>query len=223
MAAIKYGINTADLKRANKLFSQVLFPGTQLKLPPGTMLPPAPEHKASEARSDVFAAAAAPPSAAAVRVFDTAGVWDGEAGFMSLKAGAARGCSAPSDDDAPCTWVGTLFSPSQDCAVTGASFNVRLVEGDALAFRLVVTEWADDDVSQDGWFTPTLRPAGAADEEIHSGGGGGLGLCSTALRCCEWKRRRAGPSKRTGKSSFSCLCRRRTPPTLTPPRLEEEE
>jgi hypothetical protein len=200
VAAIKYGINTADLKGANKLYSQVLFPGTLLKLPPGTLRPLAvPVTKASAERSDVLAAAAAPLSAAEVRVFDTAGVWDGEAGFMSLKAGAARGGSAPADDDAPCTWVGTLFSPSQDCAVTGASFNVRLVEGDALAFRLIVAEWdgcaargrevgsgpaADDDVSQDRWFTPALRPAGAADEEVDSGrgGAGALLYCSRVMR-----------------------------------------
>jgi len=204
VAAIKYRVNAADLKRANKLFSQVLFPGTRLKLPSGATLPPPAAAVPGAGAADACGTAAAPHGGAAGRVFDTAGVWDGEAGFMSLKAGAAEACGAPGDGDAPCTWVGTLFSPAQDCAVACVSFNVRLVEGDALAFRLVVAGWeedggaqrpataAQDDVSQGGWFTPAANvaaavkhvaaPQAAAKPPAADTGGAGLGAL---LYCSE--------------------------------------
>ncbi len=40
--AIKYGVTVAAIKKKNKLFSEVVFPGTVLQLPEGAVLPTLP-------------------------------------------------------------------------------------------------------------------------------------------------------------------------------------
>lgn len=44
-AAIKYGVTVAAIKKKNKLFSEVVFPGTVLQLPEGAVLPTLPGSK----------------------------------------------------------------------------------------------------------------------------------------------------------------------------------
>jgi len=175
-AAIKYGVLAADIKRVNKLFSQVVFPGAVLKLPPGATMPAArvSTQDALGAR-DTAEPTVGEHEASVLMVYDTTSVWDGEAGFMCLKADSSIEGNGQSDKDA-CTWVGSLFAPAQDCCITGVSLNLRLVEGDGLAFRIVLATWDDgstvvpssNDASQGGWFTPAAKIPG-------QGGGEGSG------------------------------------------------
>jgi len=109
-----------------------------------------------------------------MKVLDTASVWDGETGFISLQADcvSSPGTGATSSNDVPCTWVGTLFSPTVDCILTKIVLNLRLIEGNSLVFRVVVTEWIETSepsprspcgtqqghsVSSEGWFAPHAK------------------------------------------------------------------
>ena len=238
-AALKYGVQPAEIKRLNKLFAPTLFAGTVLKLPAAAArthihaLPPAsagatqvtitdarPKAEAEwvsaltprsapyltrlglyacnvrQVRTLTFAfvlnqAVGAIPRQAEhtprvidTAIIDTATVWDGEAGFMSLTADRDmdKDCGGVAGEDLPCTWVGSLFSPQHDCLLTGLALNLRVVDGESLAFRVIVTEWIPTTLAAAGpAATPPDQGRGtslhqAQDHVCNAGGGPGAVL-----------------------------------------------
>ena len=117
-------------------------------------------------------------------IIDTATVWDGEAGFMSLTADRDmdKDCGGGAGEDLPCTWVGSLFSPQHDCLLTGLALNLRVVDGESLAFRVIVTEWIPTTLAAAGpAATPPDQGRGtslhqAQDHVCNAGGGPGAVL-----------------------------------------------
>jgi LysM repeat protein len=195
-------VQAADIKRANKLYSQVVFPGTTLRLPAGAVVPERAASPAGVAAGEVQYGTAGDSSASeagASRIYDTAGVWDGEAGFMCLQADSMNSPDGEQGQEglekgqeATCTWVGSLFSPEHGSVLSHLAVNLRVVEGEGLAFRVVVCEWDDDDAaaSTDGtspgaWFAPSANMSdagGSGNVRLDCGQPGRIMFCSDILR-----------------------------------------
>jgi len=143
--ALRYGSTLAAMKRRNKLFSGDVFVGQALAIPQSSS--PAATAEASGAIGAIGGTAIGvppivhptPPLPAAVpgeARFDTAGLWDKEDGFLSL-----RSDTLPDSDAAPCTWIGTLFRPDETCVLSSFVMYLRLVKGETLQLRMLVAEW----------------------------------------------------------------------------------
>ena len=204
MTALQYGVLAADIKRTNKFYSPVLFPGTTLQLPAGARLqspkslPPAVQH-ATAAGAGIEAEPAATPQGKiddhggyTVQVYDTSASWDGEAGFIGIAADDRGSACSSSSQDLPCTWAGSLFTPDEDSLLTGVELNLRLVEGDNLAFRVVLAEWGKSSsrsaVAAPEWATPAAKIPGQGAEGLADRappaehGVGNVLFCSEVMR-----------------------------------------